>query len=79
MNKIILAAALSFAAILPFATTPAFAGADDKSASLCTVSPAKAAQAGIDCAETSAIVSEEETASRKYPASPVSFGSGIIF
>jgi len=80
MKKMTAIAALSLAAILPFAQTPAVAGTVDTQAALCTEAPQKAAKAGIDCTATSATkLRDEDAAARQYPTGPVNFGNGIVF
>ncbi|MEP3435374.1 MAG: hypothetical protein ABJN75_01110 [Hoeflea sp.] len=80
MNKMNLAAAtIALAAILPFASAPAFAETAKSQATLCTEAPAKAAKAGIDCTATSAIDRDENKAAKQYPSGPVNFGNGIVF
>ena len=79
MKKMTAIAALSLAAILPFASVPAFAGTANTQTSLCTEAPLKAAKAGIDCTATSAIQDHEDTAGKQYPSGPVNFGNGIVF
>lgn len=75
MNKMIAAAAISIAAVLPFAATSASAETVDTHTQLCAQAPAKA---GIDCTTTSA-TSREDGAAKSYPAGPVHFSSGIVF
>ena len=71
MNKMNLAAAtIALAAILPFASAPAFAETAKSQATLCTEAPAKA---------TSAIDRDENKAAKQYPSGPVNFGNGIVF
>ena len=79
MKKMTAIAALSLAAILPFASVPAFAGSANAETSLCAEAPQKAAKAGIDCTTTSATPLQDVTASKQYPSGPVNFGSGIVF
>lgn len=79
MNKFAIAAALSLATILPFATAPASAGTVDTKAAVCAKNPDKAAKTGIDCTATSTITRDADKAAKKYPSGPVSFGNGIVF
>lgn len=79
MNKMIAAAAISIAAVLPFAATSALAETVDTQTQLCAEAPAKAAKAGIDCTATSATSRDEDAAAKTYPAGPVHFSSGIVF
>ncbi|MDP2120540.1 MAG: hypothetical protein Q8K28_11605 [Hoeflea sp.] len=79
MNKITMAAALSLATILPFATAPAFAETADTQVALCAQSSDTAAKAGIDCNTTSTIIRTEDKAATHYPSGPVNFGNGVVF
>jgi hypothetical protein len=79
MNKMILAAALTLAATLPFSSTSAFAETTHAPTALCAEAPAKAEKAGIDCATTSAFEPDRTEKSDQYPAGPVYSGNGIVF
>ncbi|MBU4528179.1 MAG: hypothetical protein KUA43_20400 [Hoeflea sp.] len=79
MNKMTLTATLALAALLSFASAPAFAETVETQASLCAKAPAKAAKAGIDCTTTSGILNVQDKAAKKYPAGPVNFGNGVVF
>lgn len=79
MKKMTAIAALSLAAILPFASVPASAETANAKAELFVDAPLKAANRGIDCTATSATGRHEDAAGKKYPSGPVNFGGGIVF
>ncbi len=79
MKKMTAIAALSLAAILPLAAMPASAATASAQTNICDQSPQKAADAGIDCTTTATTPRHEDSADKKYPNGPVSFGSGIVF
>ncbi|AKH99037.1 hypothetical protein IMCC20628_00308 [Hoeflea sp. IMCC20628] len=79
MTKIIAAAAISLAAIMPFATTSAFAETAETQTRICDQTAAEIAKAGVDCTTTSTIGRSEDAPANKYPDAPVSFGSGVVF
>ena len=79
MKKMTAIAALSLAAILPFASVPAFAGSTDTQTTLCSEAPRQAEKAGIDCTTTATTPSQNTTVGKQYPSGPVNFGSGVVF
>jgi hypothetical protein len=80
MTRMIRAAALFAAAFAAFAGTAAWAETNtDSRTAICAEAPAKAARAGIDCATTGSIPTDERKSGKKYPSGPVSFGNGIVF
>jgi len=79
MTKIIAAAAISLAAIMPFAATSAFAETAETNTLICDQASAEIAKAGVDCTTTSTISRGDDAPASKYPNAPVSFGSGVVF
>ena len=79
MKKMTAIAALSLAAILPFAAVPASAGTATTQTNICAEAPQKAAGAGIDCTTTATTRHNDDAAAKKYPSGPVSFGNGMVF